>query len=80
MISGRTSGRQLLLVVIARSSAREVAARCRVHESRVSQWASGVTRPSAPARCTLAIVYGILPASWVAPPTRVAAPLTLTHA
>lgn len=40
----------MLLAVLCVTSAREVAARCRVHESVVSRWASGQIRPGPAAR------------------------------
>jgi len=53
--------------VLQRTTAREVAARCGVAPSRVSEWASGHTTPSNHARHALRINYGISEGSWEVP-------------
>jgi transcriptional regulator with XRE-family HTH domain len=59
-----THGRYALLAILMRTTGREVARRCRVSPSRVSEWASGRTRPSPRARATLAACYRIPSAEW----------------
>jgi hypothetical protein len=59
-------GRRMLLAVIARTSQRAIAARCRVVESCVSEWASGQARPSHLAALLLELNYGIPYTAWVA--------------
>lgn len=59
-----SQGRRSLLAVLQRTTAREVAARCRVSPSRVSEWASGLTSPSPDARRALERAYGISVPSW----------------
>jgi transcriptional regulator with XRE-family HTH domain len=58
------SGRRSLLALLQITSGREVAARCGVHPSRVSEWASGLTAPSDVPRMRLWMIYGISPDSW----------------
>jgi transcriptional regulator with XRE-family HTH domain len=64
-----TEGRRALLSIGQRTTAREVAARCRVSPSRVSEWLSGRCRPSERAREALERTsgYGIPASSWDAP-------------
>lgn len=57
-------GRRLLLALLQLTSARNVAARCRVSEPSVSEWASGRYVPSAPARERLERNYGIRIDAW----------------
>jgi hypothetical protein len=59
-----TRGRVTLLIVLLHTSAREVAARCRVSPSRVSEWSSGKNRPSRRARLALESSYGIRTEEW----------------
>jgi transcriptional regulator with XRE-family HTH domain len=59
-----TYGRRSLLALLQRTTAREVAARCRVAPSCVSEWQSGIKRPCRRARAMLATVYGISAESW----------------
>lgn len=59
-----TEGRRALLAVLQRTRALEVAARCRVAPSRVSEWASGRCRPSERARRVLLDVYHIPVGLW----------------
>lgn len=60
----RSNGQHLLGAIIQRTRQRDVAARCGVHESRVSEWMSGVTTPSDRARAKLWAVYQIPVAAW----------------
>lgn len=60
-----TPARRELLAVLQRTSAREVATRCRVTRPRVSKWTAGITRPSKRARQVLESCYGIAAAGWV---------------
>lgn len=59
-----SQGRRLLLAVLQRTSAREVAARCRVAHSCVSEWSSGDAAPSQRPRLSLAEIYGIPRDAW----------------
>ncbi len=59
-----STARLSLLAVLQRTAAREVAARCRVSPSRVSEWASGRSRPTVGARAVLEQSYGIAAAGW----------------
>lgn len=59
-----TEGRRLLLLVLQRTTGRDVAARCRVTPCRVSAWISGRTKPSPAARAALERNYEIPPPSW----------------
>lgn len=59
-----TRGRDALLSVLTRTTGRAVAERCRVSPSRVSEWASGLTKPSARARQALSRNYRIRPGEW----------------
>jgi transcriptional regulator with XRE-family HTH domain len=59
-----TLGRRALLDVLQRTVGVEVAARCRVAPSRVSEWASGRACPSLRARRALARIYGIAERAW----------------
>jgi len=63
-----TQGRLSLLAVLQRTTAREVAARCQVSPTRVSEWASGLCLPALASRERLARIYGIRVEAWrVAP-------------
>lgn len=59
-----TEGRRALLAVLQITKGRFVAARVPCARSRVSEWASGRTTPSARARAKLFASYGIAPESW----------------
>lgn len=65
-----TRGRDSLLAVLMLTTGREVAARCRVSPSRVSEWASGRCRPSPRARAALERAYGISAGSWAVEMTK----------
>lgn len=69
-MAGMTQGRRALLSVLQRTTAQFVAARCRVAPSRVSEWASGKSRPSAVSRSLLRAAYGIDESAWVTPSDR----------
>lgn len=56
--------RRLLLAVLQVTTAREVALRVRVHESNVSRWLSGESRPSLLSRIRLQSNYRIPIAAW----------------
>lgn len=62
-----TRGRRLLLALLQITTAREVAARCRVTPSCVSKWVSGEKTPGPRARVKIADLYGIAPEAWVMP-------------
>jgi transcriptional regulator with XRE-family HTH domain len=57
--------RRSLLALLQRTTAREIAARCDVAPSRVSEWVSGITQPSPTARQRLEHSYGIRSDSWL---------------
>lgn len=61
-----TGGRYTLLAILSerRGRGREVALRCGVSPSRVSEWASGKARPSKRARKALEEAFGIAASSW----------------
>lgn len=59
-----TQGRRHLVHVLQFTTGREVARRCRVSPSRVSEWASGLCLPNETAQGVLEQVYGIPRASW----------------
>jgi ribosome-binding protein aMBF1 (putative translation factor) len=59
-----TLGRRALLNVLQRTVGVEVAARCRVSPSCVSEWASGQARPSKRAQRALERIYGIAESAW----------------
>lgn len=65
-----TYARRCLLIVLTRTAARELAARCGCAPSSVSAWRSGYGRPGARLRLVLFRVYGIAPAGWEAPSRR----------
>lgn len=65
-----TRGRRLLLAVLQRTAAVEVAARVGVSKQAVSWWASGIKNPSAAARLKLLHLYRIPPPAWGASPGR----------
>ena len=57
-------GRRSLIALLQRTTAREVAARCGVVPSCVSEWASGAARPSHEAQTRLMVIYGISSYAW----------------
>lgn len=57
-------GRRLLLALLQLTSAREVAARCRVQHQRIADWSSGLHTPNAEARAQLERNYGIRREAW----------------
>jgi transcriptional regulator with XRE-family HTH domain len=59
-----TRGQRLLLAVLQRTTASEVAARVGVGQPAVSRWASGLKTPSAPRREKLEQLYGIPRGAW----------------
>lgn len=59
-----TQGRRSLLALLQLTSGREVAARCHVSPSSVSQWASGNKNPAKATRESLERQYGIRAESW----------------
>lgn len=66
-------GRRSLIAVLQRTTARELAARCRVAKQTVSDWLRGRAKPSRDARLALERLYGIRAAAWDAtaePPPR----------
>jgi hypothetical protein len=63
-----TYGQRSLLAVLQRTTAREVAARCDVSPSCVSEWLAGIKRPGVHSRAVLARVYGISAYAWDAAP------------
>ncbi len=64
--------RRSLIALLQLTPAREVAARCGVAPSRVSEWASGLTAPSDVPRTRLYQIYGISPSGWPRPAVNVA--------
>lgn len=58
------TGRRLLIAVLQRTTGREVAARCHVHETSVGKWLAGLTTPSVEHRRQLAAMYRIPPSAW----------------
>lgn len=63
----KVRARRLLLAVVQRTTAREVALRCHVHESNVSRWMSGESHPSLVSRVRLQAIYRIPLAAWREP-------------
>jgi transcriptional regulator with XRE-family HTH domain len=59
-----TRGRRSLIGLLQITSQREVAARCDVVPSCVSEWCAGYKRPSEAHRARLASLYGISINSW----------------
>src|ERR1700741_1325782 len=59
-----TQGRRSLLALLQLTSGCEIAARCRVAKSSVSQWASGQKNPCKATRERLERQYGIRAESW----------------
>lgn len=59
------AARLALLAVLQRTTAREVALRCRVTRSCVSSWGSGKSVPSPRAQVALSDIYGIDPRGWL---------------
>lgn len=66
-ITGVSRGRRLLLSVLQRTTATDVAARCGVYQQRVSEWSNGDRAPSHAARILLFANYGIPYNSWEMP-------------
>jgi hypothetical protein len=62
-----TRGRRSLIAILQRTTAREVAIRCRVSKQAVSNWQHGFKKPSAAARSMLQANYGISPNTWDEP-------------
>ena len=62
-----TRGQRLLLAVLQRTTAAEVAARCGVAPSCVSRWLGGLSAPSDVPRARLHSIYGIPAAAWDRP-------------
>lgn len=62
-----TRGQRLLIAVLQRTTGREVALRCRVHFTAVSQWQRGDTVPNASHRAALYVLYRIPPNAWARP-------------
>lgn len=60
----KVRARRSLLALLQITSGREVAARCGVNPSRVSEWAAGLTTPSDVPRARLHASYGIHPDGW----------------
>jgi len=60
-------GRRALVALLQVTTCTEVAARCGVAKSRVSEWASGLTTPSLEPRARLSQIYGISPSAWPRP-------------
>lgn len=67
------SGRRSLLAVLQRTTAREVAARCRVDPSCVTHWVSGRCTPADSPRALLESIYGISQSAWEKPAVRLSA-------
>ncbi len=65
--TGITRGRRLLIAVLQVTTKTDVAARCSVYQQRVSDWANGVSTPSAAARQMLLANYGIPSEAWDTP-------------
>lgn len=57
-------GRRLLIALLQLTAGVNVAARCRVHKQRVSEWAAGHRAPSYRVREVLETNYGIPRESW----------------
>jgi len=57
-------GRDKLIAVLGRTKGVYVAARCNVHKSRVTRWASGESKPAPASRKVLDSSYGIKPHEW----------------
>lgn len=65
MVEALTTGRRYLWLVLQRTSAVEVAARCGVVKSCVSEWLAGKKCPSSRSAMRLQTIYGIPPAAWL---------------
>lgn len=68
-----TRGRRLLLAVLQRTTAAEIAARCGVAPSNVSRWVGGLSTPADVPRARLAGIYGIPCGAWERPAVNIAA-------
>jgi len=66
-MAAMTLGRRSLLAVLQRTTARELAARCRVAKQTVSDWVNGHRKPNHSARLALQHLYGISARAWDAP-------------
>ncbi len=64
MLAPMTRGRAELLLVLQRTRAEFVAARCRVTAAAVYNWTSGRRKPDDDARMALFTSYGIAPEAW----------------
>lgn len=61
--------RRMLLAVLNRTTAREIAIRLGVHPSCVYKWVEGETRPRIATRARIAAIYRIPPHAWLTDPT-----------
>lgn len=57
-------GRRLLIALLQRTTAREVAARCRVYPQRIADWLSGYRVPNERAKQALDTNFGIPTDAW----------------
>jgi len=64
LIPHMSRGRVLLLAVLQRTTACDVAARCCVSSQVISDWASGRRQPCLQSRNALASQYGIPASTW----------------
>lgn len=64
MLGVYTRGRRSLIALLQITTGREIAARCRVSPSCVSEWAGGTKSPGPASRAKLASLYGIAVESW----------------
>lgn len=64
MIIRLSRGRRLLIALLQRTTARDVAARCRVYPQRIADWLAGHKVPSEHSRRMLQANYGIPLESW----------------
>jgi len=65
-----TRGRLALIKILQRTTARDVAARCKVTPCRVSSWLAGDSRPNDTARVALEANYRIVASAWDEPAVR----------
>jgi transcriptional regulator with XRE-family HTH domain len=69
MVEALTYGRRVLWKLCQRTTQREVALRCGVVKSCVSEWLSGAARPSRTSAARMQALYGIAPNAWGPPPS-----------